>query len=106
MQSEEVRTLESKIDETNSKMDRLIETMTTFVAFQARAEERHENEKDFKKETRRDISKLQEVVATCVTQEEFKPVLADTQFNTRVVAIIGVISSLIIGALAMRYFGG
>lgn len=33
--------LEQKIDKQNDKMDQLIETMTTFVAFQARAEERH-----------------------------------------------------------------
>ena len=43
--SDPIQRLEQKIDEQsssiNGKMDKLIETMTTFVAFQARAEERH-----------------------------------------------------------------
>ena len=45
--SDPIHRLEQKIDEQsvsiNGKMDKLIETMTTFVAFQARAEERHSN---------------------------------------------------------------
>lgn len=46
----DIQRLEQKIDSQNSsmneKMDKLIETMTTFVAFQARAEERHANGSD------------------------------------------------------------
>ena len=39
----EIKDLGKKIDDSNTKMDRLIETMTTFIAFQARAEERHDS---------------------------------------------------------------
>lgn len=43
--SNDIQRLEQKIEsqgaDTSQKLDKLIETMTTFVAFQARAEERH-----------------------------------------------------------------
>ena len=52
----ELKALEQKIDQSNSKMDKLIETMTTFIAFQARAEERHSS-------TSKRLEKLEELVA-------------------------------------------
>ena len=52
----ELKALEQKIDQSNSKMDKLIETMTTFIAFQARAEERHTS-------TSKRLEKLEELVA-------------------------------------------
>jgi len=53
----ELETLGQKIDQSNSKIDKLIETMTTFVAFQARAEERHDS-------TSRRLIKLEDVTST------------------------------------------
>ncbi len=53
----DVSKLEQKIDSQNSKIDTLVETMTTFVSFQARAEERH----SYTKET---LDKLVERVDT------------------------------------------
>lgn len=38
--------LEQKIDKQNDKLDKLVETMTTFIAFQARSEERHTTSND------------------------------------------------------------
>jgi len=56
----DIQRLEQKIDkqndQMNGKMDKLIETMTTFVAFQARAEERHAN-------NNKRLDKLEELVA-------------------------------------------
>jgi len=52
----ELKDLGQKIDKSNDKIDKLIETMTTFVAFQARAEERHDS-------TSRRLLKLEEMIA-------------------------------------------
>ena len=52
----ELKALGQKIDQSNDKIDKLIETMTTFVAFQARAEERHDS-------TSRRLIKLEDMTA-------------------------------------------
>jgi len=52
----ELKALGQKIDQSNDKIDKLIETMTTFVAFQARAEERHDS-------TSRRLVKLEDMTA-------------------------------------------
>ena len=52
----DIQRLEQKIDKSNDKMDKLIETMTTFIAFQARAEERHTS-------TSSRLEKLEELVS-------------------------------------------
>lgn len=51
----ELERLSRKIDKSNDKIDTLVETMTAFVAFQARAEERHDD-------TARRIGKLEDLV--------------------------------------------
>lgn len=62
----DIERLERKIDEQstsiNGKMDKLIETMTTFVAFQARAEERHSTSNQRLEKLEAKVDKLWDMV--------------------------------------------
>lgn len=67
----EIQRLEQKIDErsaaTDKKLDQLIETMTTFIAFQARSEERHVNDREWKERFERQLD-AQDVKISKVAQ--------------------------------------
>ena len=82
--------LEQKIDDTNSKMDKLIETMTTFVAFQSRAEERHEYTTKAQNKLEARVDKLWDMVHK----------------NSLIVnAAVAVVTAIVIWQLK-SYFGG
>jgi putative N-acetylmannosamine-6-phosphate epimerase len=81
--------LEQKIDSTNDKMDKLVEAMTTFIAFQARAEERHQS-------TDNRINKLEELVSKL-----WDMVHKNALIVNGALAVCGII----VGAVAAKYLG-
>jgi len=58
----EIKALEQKIDNSNGKIDQLIETMTTFIAFQARAEERQNSDREEQRRVERYQEKQDEKI--------------------------------------------
>ncbi len=86
----DIQRLEQKIDASNDKMDKLVETMTTFIAFQSRAEERHIS-------TSSRLEKLEEMTAKLWDMVHKNAIVVNGAL-----AIVGIV----IGALASRYFGG
>lgn len=86
----DIQRLEQKIDHSDTKLDKLIETMTTFIAFQARAEERHSSTSDR-------LLKLEELVAKL-----WDMVHKNSLFVNGALGLGGII----IGAMATKYLGG
>ena len=84
-----IERLEQKIDSSNDKMDKLVETMTTFIAFQARAEERHTS-------TDSRISKLEELVAKLWDMVHKNALIVNGALG---------ICGIIVGAVAAKYWG-
>ena len=80
----ELKALKQTIDQSNSKIDKLIETMTTFVAFQARAEERHDS-------TSRRLAKLEDV-----TTKLWDLVHRNALFVNGAIAVVTIVGTLMI----------
>ena len=79
--------------------------MQTIMGVQARAEERHATDQEFKREVKAEIAEVKKTFSE-FKQKEFVPVRDGQRDNSKITNIIGIVASLIVGALAMKLFGG
>ena len=117
--SDDSERLEQKIDDhierqekSNSRventLERIAEHMSTFVGFQARAEERHSNYEEFKTEIKTSVIELKTMFVD-FKEKEFVPVRDAQRDNSKMTNYIGIVSSLLVGscitAVVMKMFG-
>jgi hypothetical protein len=115
----EVKALEAKIDSkfesqenSNTRLENAFiklsdvvgGAMQTIMGVQARAEERHTSDQEFKREVKSEIAEVKKTFSD-FKLKEFVPVRDGQRDNSRITNIIGIIASLIVGALAMKLFG-
>lgn len=120
MNQSEIKALEAKIDnkfEYQEKSNLRLEeafiklsdvvggALQTIMGVQARAEERHATDQEFKREIKDEISGIKEEFKT-FKEKEFTPVRDGQRDNSRITSIIGIVASLVVGALIHKLFGG
>jgi len=82
----------------------LADQMTTFMQFQTRAEERQDQQNEFKEETKKNIREINKEIRS-VREYELKPLIIAVEKNSLISKAVVAVSCLVIGS-GLTFFIG